>query len=177
MPPSFPLPTHPNFSSFWEKVCITRSFLARLLSFRSLILGAFLLLAWGPGLVLGAANHFHFVAPSSPAGSYSVAAGSNSVTFVVHAEDNTNTVDGGFTHVVDVGLYDTINPPLKTGDPNAKIVESNGTTQIGASVPVTFVAGVANFGIVLQSRSDSEQLYLVDTNGSPVPTGEPYPGR
>jgi fibronectin type 3 domain-containing protein len=141
-----------------------------------LFLGVFLF----PGLsrvFAGSATHFQFVSPSSPAGSYTVLVPSNSATFVVQAQDSSNNVDPTFTnHVVNVGLYNTINPPLKSSDTNAIFVESNGTTVIGASVPVTFTAGVASFGVTFQAGSDSEQLYLQDTGGSPITAGDTYPG-
>jgi fibronectin type 3 domain-containing protein len=129
------------------------------------------------GVFAGSATHFQFVAPSSPAGSYSVLVPSNSATFVVQAQDGSNNVDPAFTnHVVNVGLYNTINPPLKSSDTNAIFVESDGTTVIGASVPVTFTAGVASFGVTFQAGSDSEQIYLQDTGGSPITAGDTYPG-
>jgi fibronectin type 3 domain-containing protein len=124
-----------------------------------------------PSLAAAQATQFKFTGVCSPAGLYYVV-GSNSVTFQVQALDSSNAIVTGFHDNVTAGLYNTATSQLS--DPKA-IFTSGGTTYIGTA-PLSFVNGVANFGITLQAGSNSEQVVLLDTSAIPVTVGTTYPG-
>lgn len=139
------------------------------------LLPALALLALGsaPTPAAAQATHFAFITPpSSPAGLYSTAVGSNTVTLEVQAQDASNAVVAGFNHSVVASLESTATSQVS--DPLA-VYENAGTTFIG-SFPLSWVNGTAGFSVTFEAGSDSEQLVLQDLNASPVFAGDNYPG-
>src|SRR5581483_11719064 len=117
-----------------------------------------------------AADNFNFsVGPG--AGLYQV--NQSFYSFTVQARIG-GSLDGTYNNVVTVGLFNTINPPLQQSDPGVKII-SGGVTYTGAT-PLAFSSGTLSFQMKFESGSDSEQVFLQDSGGTPVTTGDTYPG-
>ena len=120
---------------------------------------------------LFAADQFIFKPPSPTAGTYQV---NNTHTYTVAALSAGVTDFTYNNHPVTVGLYNTVNPPLKLSDPGVTIV-GNGVTYVG-SAPLSFINGLLTFQMTYEAGSDSEQVYLQDSGGTPVTVGNTYPG-
>lgn len=141
---------------------------------RGITFPALILLALSGVSTARAADNFFFPGPpSNPgAGSYQV---TNVKTFTINARTG-GSLDNTFNNVVTVGLYNTVNPnpPTQLADPGVTIIGNLGTFQ--GTGPVSFVNGVATFTMTFETGSDSEQLYVQDSGGSPITNGDTYPG-
>jgi fibronectin type 3 domain-containing protein len=110
-----------------------------------------------------------FVISGPGAGLYQVNAGFYSFAVTAFTGASPDTF---YNNVVTVGLFDTAT--TQVSDPGVTIV-SSAVSYIG-SAPLTFNKGALSFQMKFMSGADSEQVFLQDSGGTPVTTGDTYPG-